>query len=55
MSYPKVTLDGHEVTLSPENLAIIGQQVKAQVVNLSFPEAIAMGTALFNLKKMLSP
>ncbi len=53
--YPKVTLDGHEVTLTPENLAIIGQQVKAQISNLTLSETLQMGQALFNLKIMLTP
>ena len=54
MSYPVVTLDGKQVTLTPENLASIGQQVKAQIGNLSLVETIRMGQALLGLKSILS-
>ena len=46
MSYIKVTLDGVEHTLTPENLCLLRDQITKQADNISIFEAIKLANAL---------
>jgi hypothetical protein len=46
MSYIKVTLDGVEHTLTPENLCLLRDQITKQADSLSIFESIKLANAL---------